>query len=85
MNENFYFVDSIQLAAAWIKQHEIEPLQVHVTYNKGIRLHLSLEDFCKLYSLEDENIKTYLGRDFIEYQIKHAEGMLIISCYKELS
>ena len=83
MKKNFYFVDSIQWAAAWLKQHEIEPLQCSTTYRNGILLHISYDEFIAIYDLNKPDIREYKGRDFTEYQAEHGEGLLVISCYKE--
>jgi len=84
MKKNFYFVDSIQWAAAWLKQHKIEPIKCTTTYRNGILLHISYDEFIAIYDLNKPDIREYRGRDFTEYQAEHGKGLLVISCYKEL-
>ena len=77
----FYFVDSINMAAAWLKQHKIEPIVVNTTFQKGIYINITLRDFERIYSKEEAAIIN--ANSFIEYRICHADGMLVIAAYKE--
>ena len=84
MKEKFYFIDSINWASAWLKQHKIEPISCTTTYLKGIQLHISYDEFVSIYDLSKEGIREYKGRDFTEYQAEHGDGLLVVSCYKEI-